>query len=78
MAEESKNEGLFEVDEEMELTDEEMMENSSMNADCSTIEVVLVPQCVECPYNMGAIECEIFGEKPSQYMSNSEECPREK
>jgi len=76
MANENKNEEIMEVDEE--LTEEELRENSSMNADCSTIEVVLVPQCVECPYNKGAIDCEIFGEKPSKYMSNSEECPREK
>lgn len=45
---------------------------------CDTIEVLLVPQCVGCPHNKGAISCDIFGEKPSQYMANIEDCPREK
>ena len=44
----------------------------------ATIKVLLVPQCVNCPHNKGAVDCAIFGEKPSEYMSNMETCPKEK
>ena len=83
MADEIKNAELNEVAEDQgELTedelDDDLYEDSSMVADSSTLEAVFTPQCVECPYNQGAIDCDIFGEKPTKYMANTEECPRQK
>lgn len=41
-----------------------------------TIVVEMIPQCVNCIHNQGAVACESYGEKPSEYMSNSSECPK--
>ncbi len=40
-----------------------------------TIVVEQIPQCVNCIHNQGAIACDSYGEKPSEYMSNKTECP---
>jgi len=39
---------------------------------------VQVSQCSKCIYNDGIIECLVYGEKPAQFKSNSEECPERK
>ena len=58
-------------------TDVEIMENFSMQLAMKTLEIEYIPQCVDCSYNKGAIACEIFGEKPSEYMLNEKDCPRQ-
>lgn len=36
---------------------------------------VQVSQCSKCKFNDGMTECLVYGEKPVQFKSNSEECP---
>ena len=65
----------------MEETDRfEALEEESrhMLGDPESLVVELIPQCVGCPHNRGAIECAVFGEKPSEYMANVKSCPKEK
>ena len=41
-----------------------------------TVEVIHRPQCIGCKHNGGFFNCDIFGEKPDEYISNLEECPK--
>jgi len=40
-----------------------------------TSEIVFMPQCVYCSQNMGLEKCGVYGTKPTEYISNIEECP---
>ncbi|MCR4892368.1 MAG: hypothetical protein K5989_09340 [Lachnospiraceae bacterium] len=55
----------------------ENVEISDMWPSLEGIETVFEPQCVECPFNQGAIACSVYGEKPAKYMANAEACPKE-
>ena len=72
---EETDDDLFDEDE---ATDDEIAERSSMQPEIETMHIESEPQCVGCPYNKGAIDCEIFGEKPTEYLVNEKVCPREK
>ena len=34
-----------------------------------------ISQCGYCKNNKSAIECEVYGEKPADYLDNKKECP---
>lgn len=36
---------------------------------------VELPQCHDCTFNSGPIECDRFGIKPEKYISNKFKCP---
>ena len=73
-----KKDKLNEDAMEISQVEESEIEEEEVPYDLETLEVVSMPQCVECPHNLGAITCAVFGNKPSGYMSNLEKCPREK
>jgi len=58
--------------QELEL---ELQEKERFIDDGSTVNVVLSPQCVDCVYNLGLLDCAKFEEKPHEYISNAEKCP---
>ncbi len=43
-----------------------------------TSEVILRPQCVGCVHNGGIMNCDAFGKKPQEYISNTGRCPKRK
>ena len=46
-----------------------------MTDEGSSAVVIHTPQCVDCRYNQGLMNCEALVVKPTQYMMNQETCP---
>ncbi len=56
--------------------DRDEMARARFDMSEETVEVIHRPQCVNCIHNGGFLNCAIFGEKPDEYISNLEECPK--
>ena len=39
------------------------------------VEVLNEPQCVGCIHNLGMLICAALATKPTEYLTNAEECP---
>ena len=66
-------------------TDEKVMDIAEMDDEAlaaerfimkgEDVEVLSVPQCVDCVHNLG-LECAAYGKKKEEYLHNEKKCPK--
>ncbi|MCL2633371.1 MAG: hypothetical protein FWD34_02530 [Oscillospiraceae bacterium] len=57
------------------MNNENLQDKERFIDDGQSVNVIHSPQCVDCVFNMGLLDCAMLGEKPEKYLSNEEKCP---
>ncbi len=60
---------------DMEEMDDEALAAERFIMKAEDIEVLSIPQCVDCVHNLG-LECAVYGEKKEEYLHNEKKCPK--